>query len=417
MSSIRFYGAALLASTIIAGNLAAAHAGGFALREQSAYGQGSSFAGVAAGGSPSSAFWNPSIIARYNGMTFEQNATLVLPNSEIDSLSAGALPLALNGGLNDSGDIGLTGIVPAGTGIYQINDRLYVGLVTSAPYGLATDANDNFTGDLYGSTSRVLSVNVAPTIAYRINDAFSVGGSVQVQYFKARLEGAVTDLSGDDIGVGFTLGANFTPMEGTEIGLGFRSAVKHTLEGDATAGINPLALGDVTADVTLPEVVSLGLRQRVSERVTLLGTLEWTNWSRLDNIDIEYANGLVLTEEFNWDDGYFAALGFEYTLSQATSLRFGAAYEWSPVNDDNRGVRIPDADRIWLSAGVSHALTDHFTLHAGYTFITAQDGDITLGGGATAFNGESSGHVHIVSVGLKGSFGGGHTLNPAVYKN
>jgi long-chain fatty acid transport protein len=47
----------LLAAISIAA--ADAHAGGFALREQSAAGLGSSFAGVAAGGALSSMFWNP----------------------------------------------------------------------------------------------------------------------------------------------------------------------------------------------------------------------------------------------------------------------------------------------------------------------------------------------------------------------
>ena len=36
-----------------------ANAGGFAVHEQSVYGQGTSFAGIAAGGALSSMFWNP----------------------------------------------------------------------------------------------------------------------------------------------------------------------------------------------------------------------------------------------------------------------------------------------------------------------------------------------------------------------
>ena len=40
-----------------------AHAAAFAVRTQSAYGQGTSFAGIAAGGSLSSMFWNPANLA------------------------------------------------------------------------------------------------------------------------------------------------------------------------------------------------------------------------------------------------------------------------------------------------------------------------------------------------------------------
>ena len=60
-------------------------AGGFAIREQSTIGQGSSFAGVAAGaGGLSSLFWNPAISSEYNefGFISENNAALILPYSK-----------------------------------------------------------------------------------------------------------------------------------------------------------------------------------------------------------------------------------------------------------------------------------------------------------------------------------------------
>ena len=67
--------AVLLAAT------AAANAGGFALREQSAYGQGSSFAGIAAGGALSSMYWNPATITQFNGKTIEAGRHRHLPNA------------------------------------------------------------------------------------------------------------------------------------------------------------------------------------------------------------------------------------------------------------------------------------------------------------------------------------------------
>ena len=50
---------------------AQANAGAFAIREQSTYGQGTSFAGVAAGGSLSSMFWNPSTMTQFKGIVSE----------------------------------------------------------------------------------------------------------------------------------------------------------------------------------------------------------------------------------------------------------------------------------------------------------------------------------------------------------
>src|SRR5262245_15443953 len=50
---------------------AQANAGGFAIREQSTYGQGTSFAGIAAGGALSSMFWNQSNMNQITAMRFE----------------------------------------------------------------------------------------------------------------------------------------------------------------------------------------------------------------------------------------------------------------------------------------------------------------------------------------------------------
>ena len=61
-----FYG--LMATTALAAGMQAAEAGGFAVREQSAYGQGSSFAGMAApGDSISAMFWNPAAVTSVTG--------------------------------------------------------------------------------------------------------------------------------------------------------------------------------------------------------------------------------------------------------------------------------------------------------------------------------------------------------------
>ena len=58
---------------------AQANAGGFAVREQSVYGQGSSFAGVAAGGALSSMFWNPATMTQVPGIVSETDVSGLLP--------------------------------------------------------------------------------------------------------------------------------------------------------------------------------------------------------------------------------------------------------------------------------------------------------------------------------------------------
>ena len=59
-------------------------AAGFAIREQSAEGQGASFAGIGAGGADlSSMFFNPATITLHDGWQFEADAAVIIPYSVI----------------------------------------------------------------------------------------------------------------------------------------------------------------------------------------------------------------------------------------------------------------------------------------------------------------------------------------------
>ena len=63
-------------------NIDSAHAGGFSVREQSAEGQGASFAGITAGGKDlSSMFFNPATITQHAGRKFELNVAGIVPQA------------------------------------------------------------------------------------------------------------------------------------------------------------------------------------------------------------------------------------------------------------------------------------------------------------------------------------------------
>ena len=73
-----------------------ANAGGFAVREQSAWGQGTSFAGVAAGGDLSAMFWNPATMTQMPGLQSESVLSGIVPYAS-NSADAGATFAGLGG--------------------------------------------------------------------------------------------------------------------------------------------------------------------------------------------------------------------------------------------------------------------------------------------------------------------------------
>src|SRR6478736_3189231 len=156
-------------AAMVAG-LATAEAGGFAVREQSAYGLGSSFAGMAApGDSISSMFWNPAAVTTATGTTVEGNLTAIFPRSELDvDPTRSTLPaLGITG---NGGNVGETGIVPAGYLAVPITDELYFGLSVTAPYGLATTSRAPWVGMFSHLDAQAVSVNATPILGYKLND-------------------------------------------------------------------------------------------------------------------------------------------------------------------------------------------------------------------------------------------------------
>jgi long-chain fatty acid transport protein len=416
------------AAVLIAASTAA-HAGGFALREQSAYGQGSSFAGIAAGGALSSMFWNPSTMTQFSGKTFEGDVTGIFPNASqsytASSLAAGAggfNPAYLNG----VGNSGEAAAVPASYSSYQVNDRLWLGMSVNSPFGLAVTFPPAWAGAGYAQASSIRSLNASPSVAYKITDWISVSVGAQIQWMSVtygQLTGAVPNtglvIGGSGYGFGYTLGATLTPLPGTVIGIGYRSAINQKINGTlATSSTVPgTTTGSVNATLNLPDQLSIGLRQKIWDRWTLLAGFEFANWARIGTATINQGSGAPATLggaaiqlPFQYSNGYFYSAGFEYAALPNLTLRTGIAYEKSPITDAVRTPRLPDNDRMWYSVGATYqAPFKGLSFDVGYSYIDVKNTPINLGPGSGnpwtnstgVYVGSVSSNIHIFSVGAR----------------
>ena len=402
-----------------------ASAGGFAVREQSTTAQGTSFAGAATSSSGlSGMYWNPALVTAVPGFNTEKHFSGILGNAKLTPTLGVSAPAAVGG----SGNLGVPAIVGSNYFNYQLNDQLFVGLSINAPFGLKTKAEHNWSGQLYGRSSKAFNMVATPTIGYKVNDWFSIGGGIQISYLSVNLKSAAPSsplpalagtallpnsrssiLEGDGWGVGYTLGATIKPAAGTEIGIGFRSSVHYDLSGDVTL---PYTQIPIKAKVNLPEILTIGLRQQVTKDFTAVAGFEWTNWSRVRRFAIRTeATGAAISQlSFDYKDGYMASLGGEYQLNPNLLLRAGLAYEWSPISEATRSVRIPDNDRIWASIGASYKWNDQLSLDFSYSHIFVKNPDVSIVPGHHEYRtgvplvASGKAHVDILSFGLRYSF-------------
>ena len=430
-----------LAVALAAGILSAkaAHSAGFALKEQSASGLGSAFAGQTAGGEDISAmFTNPAALTRYPGSRVSLLATYIMPQIQFQAGSASTVAGVPIGGGTGGSDVADDVMLPAAYALWDLDEafglghKLRFGVGVNVPFGLETNYNDGWIGRYHALHSKLETLNINPALAVEVAPGLSLGAGAQLQYAEATLSNAIdfgtigafggvpfavptrqdgrARITGDDWGYGFTLGALYEPWDGSRIGVGYRSAVKHRLSGRGSFRLDDAGVGatlsaatgaftntDAEADLTTPETVNIGLTQELGDRWSLSAEAQWTRWSRFDDLTITFANPAQpssVTEQ-DWEDVWFFALGLTWRPSEAWALRAGYAYDQSPIPNRTATPRIPDGDRHWLAIGASYRPAPAVLLAAGYTHIFLREGhiDLSAGGPGDTFRGDLRGRT------------------------
>jgi long-chain fatty acid transport protein len=151
---------------------------------------------------------------------------------------------------------------------------------------------------------------------------------------------------------------------------------------------------EAKGSVTLPDEVTLSARQALTDRLTLLGTVEWQNQNSVGNIPITSSfigcpGGVCETLNFNYHDQWYFALGAEYAYSPSLTVRTGVNYEISPVDNGNRTIVLPDSNRLGVSVGGSYRYSDRVTFDLAYTHLFFDNAPFCMA--------EGGGTVHCVS--------------------
>ncbi len=435
----------LSAAAILAGG-AALQASGFQLREQSPSAQGNAFAGVSAKGFDiSSMYFNPATMTTFDGFQVVAGFSFVAPTAELSGATATRAtlsgPLAAFGGTTitgspSHGDAANNAILPNLYAMWSVSKDFKLGFSVNAPFGLVTEYDSAFIGRYHALKSDLKTVDVAVNAAYRIHPKFSVGASLIYRTVEAELSNAVdmgqitflslatsaspvypssvwlpfapttasydgkATIQGDTHVLGYKAGLTFQPVDTLTLGLSYHGATKPKVEGTVTyryptnvplasqpyfnAVMNGAHLvnGGATAEVELPDTLSLGMAWDVTPTVNLALEASRTGWSSFKELRVTFDSGQAdsVTEE-NWRDTWYYALGATWKLSESLALRAGVATDQGAVEEAYRTPRIPDGDRTWLSAGLGYRISDRVTFDVAYTHILVKDGKLALQAG------------------------------------
>lgn len=388
----------LTAALALAGCANLAQAAGFALIEQNASGIGNAYAGQAAAATDASTiYFNPA------GMTYLPDRQVVMAGHLIKPQAEFSGTSTIGGGTG--GDAGSLAFVPNAYFAFRLTPDVHLGVGMNAPFGLKTEYDPTWAGRAQAIKSELKTINLNPSIAWKVNDALSLGAGLSLQYAEATLTnlsaaGLVT-IKGDDYGWGFNLGALWKLGEATRLGLAYRSEVDYTLEGNVTFSGAPGLNGPVTADATMPDSASLSLFHKLNESWDILADVTWTGWSDFDELRIVRTSGALvgLTPE-NWRDTWRYSVGANYRYNEKLTLRGGVAFDQRAASDAFRTARIPDEDRTWLAFGGQYRLSSKMVIDVGYAHLFVRDALINkseAGPPASVLTGSYDASVDILS--------------------
>jgi long-chain fatty acid transport protein len=366
---------------------------GFKISEQGAKAMGMANAFAAQADDPSALAFNPAGIAFQKGTQVQVGSTTILvPQTEF------------TGTTNISGttivsekakrDIFIAPTFYAITSLESMPLSFGIGVNSFHPLAKSWD-----TGSAFRDSAQNFSlkpINFQPTAAYRFNDLnLAVAGGVDVTYAQASIQKngyntlgglnpggdiATVGVDGTAVGYGYNLGLLWKPVSSLSFGVAYRSKIKLSFEGDANylALVDPAAIPNptnsptidglkaslppkgttlkstVSADITLPDALTLGVAWKPNDQLTLEFDVERTGWSSFNSLAVNFGaplTGNSNSEAKNWEDVWAYRIGAQYAVTPKFDLRAGYAYDKTPVPDSTLGPELPDADRHNFSIG------------------------------------------------------------------
>ena len=382
----------LLAAGLASGQAAAA---GFQLLEQNASGIGNAYAGSAAvAENASTIFFNPAGMTQLKDREVSVGLSLVRPTFKFKNQdsSVGAFNNAGNGG-----DAGSWAFLPNAYMSWALTKDVYAGVGFGAPFGLMTEYSSPWVGGAHALKFDIKTYNINPSIAWRVNEKVSVGAGINFQRMEVEyarlvsssavplpqvmaLNGTRAILSASDNSWGWNIGALFTLSPSTKVGVSYRSKIKHELEGRLQpSGPAAAEIGtrSATADVELPDTFILSVAQSLNDKWEMLGDISWTGWSSIPAVNIVPSTGDVEKLDTRFRDTWRYALGANYRLNDTVKLKFGVAYDQTPVpGAQHRLVSLPDNNRTWFSTGAQLKLDKDARLDLGVAYLFVPESHI-----------------------------------------
>jgi len=272
--------------------------------------------------------------------------------------------------------------------------KMRFGLSMVSPGGLTKRWKD--VGKAFAEEFTLKTAEINPTIGFKVNDRFSIGGGLRAIYSKGVVKSASNayavlplgrDLEGDSWDFGYNLALHFKPTDELKLSATYRSKITLTEKGTATlTGIVTQTRG-AKVEIPIPAALSLAAAYDVNDNTTIEFVYERTYWSAYSQLDFNYdspihAGYVALFDDpgiKNWNDSNTFRLGITHQLNSKLVLMAGFAYDKTPVSKSRIGFELPDSDAKIYSLGAKYQYSDKLSF--GGAFLYDQKDKLTIAAG------------------------------------
>lgn len=344
----------------------AAGAEGFAINEWSAEGVAMGGARMFAEGDAANVAYNPASITKVDGEAFKVSATYLSPHGEYDLYK-------FDDGTHYSGTNRVHfGFAPGTYYVKKLNDKDWFGIGAFSRFAMVSEFERDSAVSTNAFLSRLNGVSVTPTFAHKFDDKWSAAVGAEINYVGLTMEKnsvwnpvdkealMPTHTKGESYALGWNAAVNYAFDDKNEMGVVYRSRIKHSMEADFHAYNGPLTLsGDAYGEVTLPESWHIGYSHKFNDKTRVELNAVRTGWSTYDSLDITLSGvggGLdgLHSNPKNWEDGWRYAIGVEHKLSDIYTLMAGFAYDESSIPYDGGDFMVPTGNRKTYSIGARY---------------------------------------------------------------
>jgi long-chain fatty acid transport protein len=411
-AAVRLVAFVLLAS----GCAPSATAGGFYSPYQTATAIGTAFAGASVrSDNPGFFLFNPALAASFSARETYFDIRGFAPQAAISvsrATSAFGTPLADGG---PSGNLATNALAPGAVTMIPLAPGLTLGFGGSTPFATAVKTRPYWAGRFQLQEARMVGLRQNVALGWQASPWLAFGVGVQVERLETRFfnsalipvgPGAAVETSirmkGESWRVGAIAGLVITPVDGTRIGLSWRSGMPHRVSGNIVASLPGIQPELVRYTVRLPQVATLGLEQKFGEGLRLFGEAQWIDWSQFKGFRISFPSGRPdEIRQIRWRDTYLLAAGLGYKVQPATEITGGVSLETAASINSSGTTLSTDARQMTFGLGLSHQITHWGTLSLSYARVVVDPAKVKAQSLASGtLEGKLNARLNVVGLGF-----------------